>query len=123
VNSFYLPTQTGNFAVIIANGVCVDTSGCHTITLTGLDNYTHSAAGSVFPNPSNGQVMIKADAGVYMISVYSLKGELLDQFTQQRNDKENISLDLSAWRGNAVLVKWQSERMQEPKREIVFVGN
>jgi hypothetical protein len=67
--------------------------------------------------------MIKADAGNYLISVYSLNGELLDQFTQQRNDKENIALDLSAWRGNAVLVKWQNEYMQEANKEIIFVGN
>jgi hypothetical protein len=123
VNSFYLPTQTGNYAVIVTNGVCVDTSGCFAITLTGLANSTPSSTGSIFPNPSNGQVMIKADAGNYLISVYSLNGELLDQFTQQRNDKENIALDLSAWRGNAVLVKWQNEYMQEANKEIIFVGN
>jgi hypothetical protein len=123
VNSFYLPTHTGNYAVIVTNGVCVDTSGCFAITLTGLANSTPSSTGSIFPNPSNGQVMIKADAGNYLISVYSLNGELLDQFTQQRNDKENIALDLSAWRGNAVLVKWQNEYMQEANKEIIFVGN
>jgi hypothetical protein len=123
VNSFYLPTQTGNYAVIVTNGVCVDTSGCFSITLTGLDNSTPSSTSSIFPNPSNGQVMIKADAGNYLISVYSLNGELLDSFTQQRNDKEYIALDLSSWRGKAVLVKWQNEYMQEANKGIIFVGN
>lgn len=123
VNSFYMPTQSGDYAVIVTNGVCVDTSSCHEIILTGLNATDPSSEGKIFPNPSSGVVMIKADAGNFLISVHSLTGELLARFVQQNSSRENITLDLSPWRGNAVLVKWQNETMLEPNREIIFVSN
>ncbi|MFZ9029422.1 MAG: choice-of-anchor V domain-containing protein [Crocinitomicaceae bacterium] len=52
----FTPTSTGNYAVEISNGGCIDTSACTQVTIVGLKEMT--LVNSVYPNPTAGKVTI-----------------------------------------------------------------
>lgn len=54
-NQSYTVTLTGNYAVIISNGTCMDTSDCVTVTLVGFEsNANHEW--NVYPNPTSSKI-------------------------------------------------------------------
>uniref|UniRef100_UPI00131EC267 T9SS type A sorting domain-containing protein n=1 Tax=Brumimicrobium mesophilum TaxID=392717 RepID=UPI00131EC267 len=54
----FIPTYNGDFAVIIDNTNCSDTSDCVTIGNVGLDKNSLNAF-TLYPNPSNGEFNIE----------------------------------------------------------------
>jgi hypothetical protein len=50
-NQLYSPASTGNYAVIITQNNCSDTSGCHYVLVSGLGEQHMQPFFSVFPNP------------------------------------------------------------------------
>ena len=54
----YTATANGDYAVILTDGSCVDTSACVTITGVGLDENALSSGIEIFPNPNNGNFTI-----------------------------------------------------------------
>lgn len=52
-NSFsFLPTVSGNYAVVIENGTCTDTSECVNFTLSGAGIEEHIPSWTCYPNPA-----------------------------------------------------------------------
>lgn len=54
----FTATANGDYAVILTDGSCVDTSACVTITGVGLNENDLSSSIEIFPNPSNGEFTI-----------------------------------------------------------------
>lgn len=54
----YSATSDGNYAVVVTNGSCSDTSSCINITTTGIDEMAENSLINIFPNPSNGLFLI-----------------------------------------------------------------
>ena len=54
----FQPTATGNYAVILTVGNCIDTSSCHFINVVGLDEINTPVVVSVYPNPANDLITI-----------------------------------------------------------------
>lgn len=46
------PAQSGSYAVIITAGDCTDTSGCHSVAVTGITETTPFGITRLFPNPA-----------------------------------------------------------------------
>lgn len=73
VNRNYLATSNGDYALIISNGTCVDTSDCIPVTNLGINEHrAYENKSFVYPNPSSGKFtidipkeMIGANAGIY----------------------------------------------------------
>ncbi len=62
----FIAEESGEYAVIITDGECTDTSDCHTIVIdddpgSGIGESAFSASISVFPNPSNGSFVINGE--------------------------------------------------------------
>ena len=55
----YTPTVNGNYAVILKNTNCTDTSACVPITKIGIDNILMNQKISVAPNPTKDLITIK----------------------------------------------------------------
>ena len=61
----YITPTSGSYAVEVTVGGCVETSGCNTVTITGVDNYEPSVTNyQLFPNPTS---------GVFTVSISDLK--------------------------------------------------
>jgi hypothetical protein len=48
----YTPTLTGNYAVIVTNGTCFDTSACVTISFVGVNELGKDSNFKIYPNPA-----------------------------------------------------------------------
>lgn len=73
----FTPTKNGNYAVIVTDGNCTDTSACYSITNVGIDNSFIKESISVAPNPSKGIYNISINSGFKkaQISIYNAIGQ------------------------------------------------
>jgi uncharacterized repeat protein (TIGR03803 family) len=65
----YMATANGNYAVIISDNNCTDTSACVNVLILGIDaTVNNKSLLQVYPNPNNGSFTIKTTAeGVYFL--------------------------------------------------------
>ncbi|MCD6066566.1 MAG: hypothetical protein K0S33_1392 [Bacteroidetes bacterium] len=86
----YSPVASGNYAVLVTENGCSDTSACVAVTVVGLSQQTASnEAISVFPNPSSGAFVIKTRSeGSY--TIYNELGQVVK--TIELNAKNNFSV-------------------------------
>ena len=75
-NSYYLPTMNGDFAVIVTQNGCSDTSDCATISTIGI-NELSTISFTMYPNPTTGIVNIESNAAIEIIEVLDLEGRVL----------------------------------------------
>ena len=54
----FTASANGNYAVIVTQNGCTDTSGCHAITGVGLSEQLLSGRVEVFPNPANDHLFV-----------------------------------------------------------------
>lgn len=71
----FTATVTGNYAVEITVGNCVDTSACENITVVGIDELSKATV-NVYPNPTNGVFNIATSEQVNII-IYNMLGEVV----------------------------------------------
>ncbi len=77
-NSTYSPMSDGNYAVIVSNSNCSDTSNCLAYYV-GLNNYGEIGF-ELYPNPANSQINIDFnDKSEYQIIIYNVQGETVYQ--------------------------------------------
>lgn len=85
----YIAIGDGNYAVIIDNGICLDTTDCMEVTgvpkYNGIREEALAAAIAVYPNPSTGVFTI--DAGLEMdgatVTITNALGQVVRNFTLQ----------------------------------------
>lgn len=68
----YLPTVNGDYAVIIDDNGCVDTSACVPYYSTGINENASANSFKIYPNPNAGEFIIQAAAA----GTYSIVNEL-----------------------------------------------
>ncbi|NRA10406.1 MAG: T9SS type A sorting domain-containing protein, partial [Crocinitomicaceae bacterium] len=73
----YTAMVTGNYAVIITNGNCVDTSVCTLVDFTAIDELNNNAI-KVYPNPTSGSFSIDFDGDIDNIVVTDALGRIID---------------------------------------------
>jgi alpha-tubulin suppressor-like RCC1 family protein/GH43 family beta-xylosidase len=74
-NQTFTAQANGNYAVIVIDGTCFDTSVCNAVNTIGIKTEKSTAAAVlIMPNPNNGSFTIKAPEGTYYV---------LDQLGQQ----------------------------------------
>ncbi len=87
----FTATSNGNYAVVLNNGVCTDTSACTLIAGIGIDE---NAAASIklYPNPTTGLVSIEYDSKLKNIEILDVNGRLIKQISVQGQGVSNIVL-------------------------------
>lgn len=79
-NSSYTPILNGNYAVIVGQNGCVDTSSCYSITNVGLIEIASENIFEIFPNPTSGIFNLKFDNSYDInIKIYNVLGEVVYQ--------------------------------------------
>lgn len=93
--SSYSPLHSGDYAVILQNGSCRDTSDCYTYTTVGVNEEHFQNEINIYPNPTNGLVMIEVDQKQkkIQVKVRNIHGQLVEE--EQFVNQSNIQLQLN----------------------------
>ena len=92
----YLVTTTGNYAVEITLGGCVDTSACENVIINSIKEITNIGI-SVYPNPTSGLFTISLDGTqneALNYSILNLEGKTVKQANNVTDKK--IIIDISS---------------------------
>lgn len=87
----FVPAATGNYAAIITEGNCVDTSVCMNVVTGENELAVANLQLAVFPNPNNGQFNITSNKKINKVEITNLLGQIIYQST---SNQKNISLQL-----------------------------
>jgi hypothetical protein len=94
----YMPSANGDYAVIVTNGTCVDTSACTTISTIGIDETAFSQGIDIYPNPSSGVFTITVNdlpIGDLNVEIMDARGRiLLTTRKELNNGNGNIFVNL-----------------------------
>lgn len=93
IDQMFVPSVPGNYAVIINNGNCSDTSDCITVTLLAVEDVNAEQI-NIFPNPTTGTVNfeISKNSNVSEIQIYSVTGQLIKTVTLNQESKIAVEL-------------------------------
>lgn len=117
-NQSFTATTNGDYAVIVTNGSCNDTSACVTIATTGLKELYFGSNMSVYPNPTNGEFTIyfnKLESTLTTIQVINAVGQVIKQL-KTSNQKETI--DLNDYENGVYFIKVKTKDYQNIVRLI-----
>jgi hypothetical protein len=97
-NQNFTATLNGDYACIVTNGSCSDTSACINVSGVGFED-DHLTDFKVFPNPTEGEVWIDLGKQFKLVEVeiYDLSGRMVKSKSIQ--DTSLIQLDLSFEKG------------------------
>jgi len=92
--SSFTPGSSGNYAVILTQGACSDTSECFSVTVSGIGNKEQTQVYRVYPNPAKNHVTIDmaSEQADVTIKVYDLTGNLLHMEELDRLTKTNLDI-------------------------------
>lgn len=96
-NQDYTPTITGNYAVVVDNGSCSDTSGCYNVIVTGIGVIGDYEL-TIYPNPSTGAFTIEMNNPdeVESITVLDATGRLIEATMAQNNNRIQVDITREA---------------------------
>lgn len=107
----FTPTSNGNYAVIVTENNCSDTSACYTVNKIGLDE--NDALGiSLFPNPSAGKFTLGINNlnATMHLTVTDARGKVV---YEQQLSKAETTIDLSAFAEGTYHVLVSSDSVQQ----------
>ena len=90
-NQSFTATADGNYAVVINNGTCSDTSACYNITIVGINESGLNSSIEIYPNPTKGTITI-AGEDIQNVEIRNVNGQLIRKITSKRK-QFNIDLD------------------------------
>lgn len=89
----YVLTRNGNFALILSQNSCSDTSNCYSVVSVPVDEFDKANI-RVFPNPSKGNITIELPyQGSFKVRIISIKGNLVYEKEQYYNQKIDLVLE------------------------------
>ena len=90
-NSSYIPTENGDYALVLTNGLCTDTSNCISVRGIGFSELSYDQW-QIYPQPTSDILMVQGLNMSVTYHIYDLNGRLL----QSGNiaGKERIPLNL-----------------------------
>jgi hypothetical protein len=90
-NQSFTADANGDYAVILSDGPCSDTSACATIAGVGIDEVNASNV-SIYPNPTNGEFYVSTIANAVSVTVYSVDGKVIINNLKVNDSNESINL-------------------------------
>lgn len=115
-NQTFIPTADGTYAVILSNGVCVDTSACFTIIGVGIEDFGQNNDIDIFPNPTNNHVTIQTEVNINSIEVRRMDGRIIQT---KWNSQEQI-LELPKEKG-IYFIEIESENGARVSKKVIKI--
>lgn len=92
-NQSFTASANGNYAVIVTQNNCSDTSACVNISTVGIKDVSKSNTVNIYPNPSNGIYNLSGLDENSKISVYDAIGQIIyTSIITKSKETVNISL-------------------------------
>ena len=107
-NQSYTITDNDDYAVIVTQGNCTDTSLCVSAVVTGIEEESFGAAISLYPNPTNNNVII--DLGTLTgvdVFVMDITGKTV--LSNQNETSNQVNLNTSSLKNGLYFVYIQSD--------------
>lgn len=91
----FSPTQTGNYALVVSEGSCKDTSNCYYHIANNAQNQEGLLVITVYPNPNNGILFFGGLPAVGNIQarLFNVKGQQVLQKANINQDSNQIEID------------------------------
>jgi hypothetical protein len=108
----YYPTQNGNYAVIVTQNTCTDTSHCFQIIITDVTNEPKDKNISIYPNPTDGLLNITlnnlAGEQISILVANTLGQKLIDKRIYTIANPRCIEINLSGFEKGVYILVIQS---------------
>ncbi len=109
----YTATANGEYAVIVTQNGCSDTSACTTISTIGVDEL--KASFKLYPNPATSTLTIASSQTIDQIMITDLSGKVISITTEKGM---NQTIDVSELNRGMYLVKVSSQGNQITKQFV-----
>lgn len=93
-NTSFTATANGDYAVIIEENGCTDTSACVTITTVSIQENQHMKF-ELFLNPTTEIIQISANQQIHQVSIFNSTGKII-QSTNPYSSTRTIDLSQSS---------------------------
>ncbi|MDX2359400.1 MAG: choice-of-anchor J domain-containing protein [Crocinitomicaceae bacterium] len=118
----FTPTTAGDYAVIVSDGTCTDTSACVTSTV-GLDEVTFVQGIEIYPNPSEGSFTIElSDLSTDMLTIEftDAKGRVITSETLLNVAGDlTVPMHIENVEAGVYFVRFSSQNIQIVERVII----
>lgn len=119
-NQTFTSTTGGNYAVIIGQNGCIDTSSCFSFNTVASRDEAHNQLMTVYPNPSQGKIFLQFKGVVpqlnAIVEIYNLQGRVISQFKVNNPLRE---IDLQGLAGGIYYLKYSSSQVSYVKKIII----
>ncbi len=116
-NQYYVVTTNGNYAVVITNGACVDTSACYTINNIGIAENNLIEEITIFPNPTTGEFQLSVVG--YQLSEIKITNVLGQIVYQQQSTDNRQLIDISSEPKGIYFIQLETENGMINKKLIL----
>ena len=106
-NQSFTASANGNYAVIVTQNSCSDTSACVNISTVGIKEVHNLNGIKLYPNPTNSSFIISGIELNTTISIYNTIGELMKSIKSTDN---NTTVDLSDYSTGIYLIKIKNDK-------------
>ena len=95
IDQSYTPTANGDYAVIVSNNGCTDTSACYTVTVVGIIENDLGNELLLYPNPTEGHFSIDlGDNYEYLtVTMTDINGSVLKSNDFRKSQLLNLQLE------------------------------
>ena len=108
ISQVYTSTSNGNYAVIISQNGCSDTTACVTITTTGIVLKPNNEDIQIFPNPTTSTITLKGLSSDGNIIIMNALGQRIFSTTVNQKDVEKI-IDLSDFKNGMYYIQIENK--------------
>jgi hypothetical protein len=121
-NRTYLVSESGNYAVIVTEGGCTDTSDCVLVDGLGIGEFNSAVAVNVYPNPAGAEnhiVTIEVDnINDYQIIIRDMTGKLI--YSESHLNGPTNQIDITRFAAGTFFIEIKSDNYSEYKKLIVM---
>ncbi|MFA6059910.1 MAG: T9SS type A sorting domain-containing protein [Taibaiella sp.] len=113
-NKTFTATTSGSYKVIVTIGNCSDTSNCHTVTLTGIDQPEFAKAVRVFPNPASTLLNINYNPSLPIdnLVITDLTGRIIKSVSVKKDNSGKTTVGVNELVNGVYLIKLSSRGEQ-----------
>jgi hypothetical protein len=112
----FTATANGNYAVVVTEGACSDTSACVNIIGMGIAENNNSNNVSIYPNPGNGIINIFSPEAIKTIVVTDMLGK---EILLAEPQITSYQMDISSEKAGVYFVKVITHHSQITKRIVI----